>query len=199
MIFKNGVLMQEIWKDVKGYEGYYQISNYGRLKSFKVDSGGRIMKLTNQYGGYFSVVLQGKGVPNRSVRIHKLVAEVFLPNPNNLTEINHKDGNKQNNNVANLEWVTRRENIKHSMTVLHPQQNDGMIYYNQHIRPKPVVQMDMDGNVLAEFETAEMASKQTGVCARNILQMANKTPFNKKGLLRKSAGGYKWAFKSEVM
>lgn len=73
-----------------------------------------------------------------------------------------------------------------------------MIYYNQHIRPKPIVQMNMNGQIIAEFESAEIASKQTGVCSRNILQMANKTPY-KKDYLRKSAGGYKWAFKSEVM
>lgn len=191
--------MQEVWKDIKDYEGLYQISNYGRLKSFKVESKGKILKLTNQYGNYFSVVLQGKGVPKRSTRIHRLVAEAFIPNPNNLPEINHKDGNKQNNNVNNLEWVSRKQNAVHSMTILHPQQKDGMIYYNKYIRPKPIVQMDLNNNILAVFDSAETASKMTGVCARNILQMANKTPFNKKGLLRKSAGGFKWAFKSEVM
>lgn len=189
----------EVWKDVKGFEGYYQISNYGRLKSFKVNKHGQILKLTNKKGDYLTFVLCGKSKENKSTRIHRLVAETFLANPNNLPEVNHIDGNKQNNNVKNLEWVTRKENRLHSMTVLHPHQNDGMIYYNQHIRPKPIIQMDLKGNTISEFESAEMASKQTGVCARNILQVANKTPFNKKGLLRKSAGGYKWAFKSEVM
>lgn len=191
--------MQEVWKDIKDYEGYYQISNYGRLKSFKVDSKGKIMKLTNKYGDYLSIVLQGKGKPKRSVRIHRLVAEAFIPNPDNLPEINHKDGNKQNNKVDNLEWVTHRENTVHSMKILHPNSNNGMINYNKYIRPKPIVQMDMNNKVLAVFDNAEEASRKTGVCARNILQVANKTTFNKKGLLRKSAGGYKWGFKSEVM
>ena len=190
--------MQEIWKDVKEFEGYYQISNFGRLKSFKVDNAGKILKLTNRNGDYFSVVLCGIGKKNKSTRIHRLVAEAFIPNPENLPEINHIDGNKQNNCVDNLEWVTRQENLIHSMTVLHPKQNDGMIYYNQHIRPKPIVQMNMNGQIIAEFESAEIASRQTGVCSRNILQMANKTPY-KKDHLRKSAGRYKWAFKSEVM
>lgn len=189
--------MQEIWKDVKGYEGLYQISNYGRLKSFKTDSKGKILKLTDKNGAYFTIILQGKGVQKRTTRIHRLVAEAFLPNPENLPQVNHIDGNKQNNNVNNLEWCTASYNVKHSLN-LHPEQVKKMVYYNQHIKPKPIVQMDLKGNIIAEFESATVASQQTGVCARNILQMANKTPY-KKDHLRKSAGGYKWAFKSEVM
>lgn len=187
------MIMQEIWKDVKGYEGLYQVSNYGRLKSFKVDSKGKILKLTNQYGDYFAVVLQGKGVPRRSARMHRLVAEAFLPNPDNLPEVNHIDGDKQNNKVDNLEWISHSKNIIHSMTELHSHQIEKMVNFNKHIRPKPIIQMDMTGKVLAEFETATMASRQTGVCARNILQVANKAPY------RKSAGGYLWAFKRGVI
>ena len=89
----------EIWKDVKGWEGLYQISNYGRLKSFKVYPEGKILKLTNKNGDYYSVVLQGIGLKPKSTRIHRLVAEAFLPNPCNLPEINHIDGKKQNNHI----------------------------------------------------------------------------------------------------
>ena len=191
--------MTEVWKDVTGFEGLYQISNYGRLKSFKKVANGQILKQTNKKGNYFSVVLCGKGKKKRSTRIHRLVAEMFIPNVDGLPQVNHIDGNKQNNNVTNLEWVMASGNVIHSIKQLHPEQTQGMIYYNKHIRPKRITQMTKDGKIIAEFESASEAGRKTGVCSRNILQVASKTPFNEKGLFRKTAGGYKWAFASEVI
>ena len=183
--------MEEIWKDVKGYEGYYQISNYGRLKSFKIDSiNGKVLKLTNNRGDYFSVILQGKGKKSRSTRIHRLVAEAFIPNPSCLPQVNHKDGNKQNNHVSNLEWCTERENICHAIK-MHPEQLNGMINYNKFIRPRKIVQMDLNRNVIAIFENATIASKQTKVCGRNILQCASLED------KRHTAGGFIWRFEGE--
>ena len=182
--------MQEIWKDVKGYEGYYQISNYGRLKSFKVDGNGKILKLTNKNGDYFSVVLQGKGKERRSTRIHRLVAEAFIPNPDNKPQINHIDGNKQNNHINNLEWCTSKYNIAHAIKT-HPEQLDEMINYNKHIRPKKIVQMDTNGNILNVFDNAISAGKHTNVCSRNILQCAS---FENR---RHTAGGFVWRFEGE--
>ena len=121
----------EFWRDIKGYEGLYQISNLGRVKSLH-------RKYINQYGefgekeefikkqklsafnksqkdtkGYFVVSLANND-RGKWVRVHRLVATAFLPNPHNLPEVNHKDGNKQNNNVDNLEWVTRSQNNLHA-------------------------------------------------------------------------------------
>jgi len=188
---------EEIWKDIPGFEGFYEISSFGRIKSFKKNRDGEILKLTNKKGHYFSFVLQGKGKERKSARIHRLVAEAFIPNPDNLPEVNHKDGNKQNNMVDNLEWCTSSHNVQHSIR-MHREQLNPMIYYNQHIKPKPIIQLQKDGSFVNRFENSAEAEKATGVCQRNILQVANRTPF-KPGHPRKSAGGFVWRFESEVM
>ena len=181
--------MEEIWKDIDGFQNFYQISNFGRIKSFKKESKGKILKNTNKNGDYFSVVLKNK---NKTLyaKIHRLVAEAFIPNPNNLPCVNHIDGNKQNNKVENLEWVTYKENFEHS-------KNMGLWKYNYPYKKKKVIQYDLQGNFIQEFDSSETASKITGVCSRNILQVASKEPFNKKGHYRKQAGGYIWRFAND--
>lgn len=105
-------LIDEIWADIKGYEGHYQISNYGRAKSFK---NGRkiILRPLWTNGGYlnFSICLNGK---HKNFSPHVLVAKAFIPNPENKPEVNHIDGDKFNCYVGNLEWSTRSENNKHA-------------------------------------------------------------------------------------
>lgn len=116
--------MQEIWKDVVGYEGYYQISNKGNLRSVTriIDHGiqgklrkvnGKTKKLMQNRLGYKMVRLykNGKG---ENFKIHRLVATAFIPNPNNLPEVNHIDCNPSNNIVENLEWVSHRDNMIHA-------------------------------------------------------------------------------------
>ena len=110
--------MSEEWRDIKGYEGLYQVSNYGRvrsvsrivtwknnqLKTYK----SRIMKI-QQKNGYYTVSLY-KDFNSKTIRVHRLVGEAFIPNPDNLPFINHIDENKLNNRVENLEWCTRQYN-----------------------------------------------------------------------------------------
>lgn len=185
----------EVWKDVKGFKGVYQISNLGRLKSFKKDAEGKVLSNTNKKGGYFSVILR-KGEKVKTTRIHRLVAESFIPNPNNLSQVHHKDGNKQNNCVDNLEWVNEREH--HFITRQHnPNVIKGLVNYNKFIRPKTVRQYSLNGEFLAEYNSCTEAHLKTGVCTRNIHQVASKTPFNQKGNVRKQAGGYIWKYKDE--
>lgn len=176
----------------------YEISNLGRLKSYKVSADGKILSLTNKTGDYIKVVLQGIGKERKSVGLHRLVAQHFIPNPGSLPEVNHIDGNKQNNQASNLEWCTRPYNAAHARK-MHPDMLNGMVLYNKAIRPKRIIQITKDGRIVDTFTTAINAEKQTGVCARNILQVANRTPFNDKGQIRKTAGGYIWRFESEVM
>ena len=101
----------EIWKDIKGYEGLYQVSNKGRVKSLNYRRTGKegILKGKPDKDGYLRVGLC-KNKKQKPFYIHRLVAKAFLPNPNNLPEVNHIDENKENNHVENLEWCDRKYN-----------------------------------------------------------------------------------------
>ena len=111
------------WKEIKGYEGKYIISNYGEIISLprtKQNNSKKqyvepkeIRKIVNNRNGYVYVYLCNDG-KDINMRVHRLVAEAFIPNPNNLPQVNHKDGNKINNRVDNLEWCTASENIRHA-------------------------------------------------------------------------------------
>ena len=98
---------KEIWKDIYGYEGKYQVSNYGRIRSVK------ILKPCKSSFGYYRVGFSENG-KIKSFSVHRLVALSFVPNPERKKEVNHMDGDKTNNRADNLEWVTQSENIQHA-------------------------------------------------------------------------------------
>ena len=102
----------EIWRDVSNYEGLYQVSNFGRVKSFQLKKP-RIIKLSLDSGGYIKVILSKDGA-TKNHNVHILVAKAFVANPNNKPQINHLNGNKWDNRSDNLEWVTDSENKYHS-------------------------------------------------------------------------------------
>ena len=106
--------MQEEWKWIKGYEGLYQISNLGNLKSFLKDKDGYFRSNVDKNGWYLTVNLYDELRRMKTYRIHRLVAEAFIGEIPKGYHVHHKDGNKQNNNVNNLEWVTARENMQHA-------------------------------------------------------------------------------------
>ena len=111
----------EEWKDIKGYEGIYQISNKGRVKSLGNNKTKKEKILRpRKINGYFSVRLCKKGEKPKEFNIHRLVAEHFIPNPDNLPVVNHKDENKLNNNVENLEWCTVAYNVNYSVNNCKP-------------------------------------------------------------------------------
>lgn len=106
-------MQEEVWKDIKNYEGLYQISTYGRVKSFPRKGALRKEKVLKPYKdgkNYYFVVGLHKDGKKQYKLIHRLVADAFIPNPNNLPIVNHKDENKENNNVDNLEWCTYKYN-----------------------------------------------------------------------------------------
>lgn len=110
--------MSEIWKDIAGYEGYYQISDTGRVKSLKrakrrVED--RILVQWDNKNGYFICTLNKPLTKKTTPKVHRLVAQAFIPNPADKPQVNHIDGNTKNNSVSNLEWVTNSENQKHAV------------------------------------------------------------------------------------
>lgn len=109
-------LQHEEWRSVQGYEGIYEVSSFGRVRSYrrgKWGIGGKPKIVRSEYGLYYGVTLCKDG--RKTVRhIHRIVAETFLPNPKNLNEVNHIDGNKHNNAAKNLEWCTHAENMQHA-------------------------------------------------------------------------------------
>lgn len=114
---------EEVWKEIEGFEGIYEVSSFGRIKSiyrrgnWKVKgsefSDGRILKNGDSNRGYPMFTPSKKGVKT-GLAIHRLVAKAFIKNEENKPEVNHIDGNRKNNHVENLEWCTRQENIDHS-------------------------------------------------------------------------------------
>lgn len=104
--------MNEIWKEIEGFNGDYLISNLGRVKSLK-NNKESILKPFKSGGGYYKVALS-KNKMSKTLYIHRLVAKAFIQNPENKPEINHIDGCKTNNQVTNLEWITHKQNIQHA-------------------------------------------------------------------------------------
>lgn len=121
-IIKEEAKMQEIWKDVVGHEGFYQVSNIGRVKSLprtvnnKFYEGKILSTKNNNAKQYEKTSLHNNG-KTKYYKVHQLVARAFIPNPENKREVNHIDGNKHNNKVENLEWVTSKENKEHNHTL----------------------------------------------------------------------------------
>lgn len=109
---------REIWKDIKDYKGLYQVSNLGNIKSLNYNhtKKEKLLKTILQVDGYLGVNLGKNGIRKR-YRVHRLVAETFLENSDNLPVINHKDGNKLNNNIDNLEWCSVAYNTQHSYNI----------------------------------------------------------------------------------
>lgn len=171
--------MEEIWVDVKDYEGLYQISNCGRVKSLGNDKKRKekILKYGNTGDGHLTVALSKNGKIKKP-QIHRLVAQHFIPNPQNKPIAHHIDKNPENNNVDNIMWVTEEQH-----KALHPE----VFEKTEIICSKPIVQYTMDGQFVAEYKSAKEAERNTEIYQQNICACCNKQ--------RKSAGGFKWQYK----
>lgn len=160
--------MQEVWKDIPGYEGIYQVSNMGRVLSVKFGPKSvavplrqtpKIMSASRSSSGYFHVQLY-KGGKSSTKLIHRLVAEAFIPNPDNLPQINHRDGNKANNRFDNLEWVTVSENQKHAIKLglREPSPTIGKTGALSSASI-PVLQYDLNGNLIKRWDCGADAAR----------------------------------------
>ena len=165
--------MEEIWKDISGYEGLYQISNLGNVKSLNYSRTGkeRILKPGTDKDGYLLVTLY-KNRNKRPFKIHRLVAKAFIPNPDNKSDVNHKDENKTNNCVDNLEWMTRMKNNNFGTR-------------NERIS-KSVLQFTKNGEFVKEWPSATQIKIELGFDQSNISDCCNEK--------RKSAYEYIWKF-----
>lgn len=139
----------EFWKDIKGYEGLYQISNSGNVKSLRTN---KILKTNMNNCGYKQVILSYKG-KIKSKRIHRLVAEAFIPNPNNYQQVNHKDENKINNEANNLEWCDCKYNINYGTGKNKCTKS----------RLKPINQYDIKGDFIKRYDGIVVASQELNI------------------------------------
>ena len=158
----------EIWKDIPGFEGYYQVSNLGKVRHlFKHYT--KIKKTTIDSWGYEAISLCVNYVPSTR-KIHRLVALAFIPNPENKPFVNHKDGNKLNNRLENLEWVTQSENVRHAYDVLkrRPAMSYGGAIYGEHPLSRKIKQFTIDGEFVKEWSSIKEATEYYGVSLSNI-------------------------------
>lgn len=168
--------MVEEWKDIEGLKGRYQVSNFGNVKSLNYNRKKyeRILKPKKKRKGYLHVHIGGK---SRSV--HRLVANAFIENTNNFPCVNHKDGNKKNNNVNNLEWCSYSQNIKHAYKM-------GLkIATSNHLKRK-ILQYDKNMNFIKEWGCTMDIQRALGTNHSNISKCC-------KGK-QKTAGGYIWRY-----
>lgn len=174
--------MEEIWKDIEGYEGLYQVSNYGRIKSFyKWDIGKmshiREEKIMNPTKGEYLRVILCKNDKYKCEYVHRLVAKAFIPNLENKAQVNHKDENKYNNNVNNLEWCTHKENMNYGTK----QDRESKIKTKYH-----VLQYDLKGNFVKKWFNLREITLNTKYKKANIMGCCNGR--------NKTAYGYVWKY-----
>lgn len=136
-------MKEEIWKDIKGYEGYYKASNLGRIKNSK----GKILKQYKNHKGYLILQLSKDG-KSKTFIVHRLIAQAFIPNEENKEQVNHINCNKEDNNIENLEWVTNTENKKHAR--MHGLCKSS-IKGGKNLRAKKVNQYDLYGNLVKQW------------------------------------------------
>lgn len=189
----------EIWEDIKGYDELYQVSNLGNVKSLPKE---KISKIIGAFktkekqlskginsGGYYIVILYKNG-KKQTFSVHQLVAQAFIPNPENKPQINHINGIKTDNRVENLEWCSASENIQHAYnTGLNPilKGKDNPMYGRHgknHNHSKPVEQYDLKGNFIKKWVNMCEAEITLGIARGKISACCNGN--------QKTAGGYIW-------
>lgn len=191
----DGQLSFEEWKDVVGYEGYYQVSNYGRVKSIQRSvwngkgyfiNNGKILKQAKNKKGY-PIVYLSKNAKQKTITVHRLVALAFISNPQNKPQVNHIDGNKKNNNVSNLEWCSNQENQLHAVI---NKLNDHSTYKSGKAE-RPVYKIDAETNeIIAKYNSISEATDAIGYKSKSNIGACCRG-------LKKTVGGYKWKYADE--
>ena len=190
--------MTELWKDIQGYEGLYQVSNMGRVRSLDhetvysrrgvpitITRKGQILSPVTRQHGYLGVMLYGKGGHKtrgfKTFSVHQLVAKAFVDNPNNFEEVNHLDEDKTNNRADNLEWCDRKYNTNYGTT----QARRSAVIRNSPKRSKRVMQIDQNGEIVKIWPSFGELGRN-GYSTGNINSCCNGT--------RRHAYGYTWRY-----
>ena len=178
---------QEMWKDIEEYNGEYQVSNLGRVKSFK-NNKEKLLKpfftKTNQEG--YLVVNLCQNNKRKIKLVHRLVAEAFIPNPNNFPFINHKDEDKTNNNVDNLEWCDSKYNNNYG--TLREKMKKKLSF--------KVAQYDLNDNLIKIYDSAHEAAKENNIEQGGISACCRGKQIRKDGYVQRhlTYKGYKWKY-----
>ncbi len=189
-------IMNETFKDIPGYEGYYQINKFGIIKSLKriIIRGKssypikeKILKPGLGSNGYLLVALTKNGI-KKHISVHRLVGKVFIPNPKNKPEINHKNGIKIDCWRGNLEWATSSENQKHAFKTGLKNATWWGKFGKDHNKSKTVLQFGRHGGFIMEFGSVREAERITGIDNRQISNVCNRE-------INHTAGGFIWKFK----
>ena len=176
--------MREEWRPLVGYEGNYEVSNRGNMKSLNYNHTGKenIMKPQKNRDGYLIIGLWKDGKAKWYL-VHRLVASVFCENPHGYTEVNHLDEDKTNNCADNLEWCSRSYNLTYNDRA----KKIGEKNTNHPKTSKPVIAIDVRTGLILEFASSREAERETGIPHGNIIQCC-------KGKLN-SCGGFYWMYK----
>ena len=174
--------MEEIWKDIKGFEGLYQVSNMGRVKSLRRNI---ILKSRITRNGYERVNLSANNIP-KLYSVHRLVANAFISNPDNLPQVNHKDENRTNNHVDNLEWCTQEYNQNYGTINIRKSQKQ----LNDKNKSKVVLQYTLDGTFIKEWKSTMDVQRNLGFAHTHISECC-------RGKQANYAYGYIWKYKKE--
>lgn len=166
-------MKKQIWKDIEDCDGLYEISNQGAIRAKKEL---HFLRLCN-FRGYAMAYIIGSNGLKKQILIHRLVAKAFIPNPENKPEVNHINGVRNDNRVENLEWATSMENMKHARSF-------GGVSPG---KSRPVIQYEMNGDVIAEYNSITKASEAVNIASYRISDCC--------GGHSDSAGGFIWKYK----